>query len=253
VVPRIVALAVLGLIRARRGDPDPVSPLEEAWILARDTDELQRIEPIAAARAEALWLAGRHDDVAEATSLALDLARNHGAHWVEGEMLSLRQRAGAAIDAPYEVPSPFADELVGDWSTAASAWLDLESPYEAALALTEMDDDTTRRGLGELLDLGATQAAAIVARRLRDRGIRRLPRGPRPATRTNPALLTPREIDVLLLVAEGLPTRDIASELVLSQRTVEHHVAAILRKLGVQNRREAARQAVRLGLVSHER
>lgn len=254
VVPRIVALAVVGLVRARRGDPDPFTPLETAWALARDTGELQRIEPIAAARAEALWLAGRDDEVAEATSLALDLARQHGAHWVLGEMLSLRQRAGAAVDAPDEVPAPFADALAGKWTAAASAWRDLDSPYEAALALTEADDDdATRQGLEELLDLGAAPAAAIVARRLRERGARGLPRGPRAATKANPASLTPREVDVLLLVADGLPTRDIATELVLSQRTVEHHVAAILRKLGVPNRRAAARQAVQLGLVPQDR
>jgi hypothetical protein len=57
-MPRITALAVLGLVRARRGDPDVWSPLDEAWRLAESTGELQRIEPAAAARVEAAWLEG---------------------------------------------------------------------------------------------------------------------------------------------------------------------------------------------------
>jgi DNA-binding CsgD family transcriptional regulator len=252
-LPRIVALAVVGLARARRDDPDAFEPLEEAWTLARDTGELQRIEPIAAARAEALWLAGRANEVEAATAPALALALAHGSGWVAGEMLALRQRAGIAVAAPADLAAPFACELAGDWAQAAAAWRALDSPYEAALALTEADDDeSVRRGYTELLELGARAAAAIVARRLRDRGAPQLPRGPRPATRRNPAGLTARELDVLALVARGLPTRDIASALVVSPRTVDHHVAAILRKLGVQNRRAAAREAIRLGLAAQD-
>jgi DNA-binding CsgD family transcriptional regulator len=249
-VPRIVALAVLGLVRARRGDPDVWTPLDEAWALARDTGELQRIEPTAAARAEAWWLAGRPDRVMEATSLALDLASSHRASWVVGEMLSLRRRAGIRVDTAADVPEPFAGELAGELERAAVEWRRLDSPYEAALASTEADDEEVmRQGLDELLQLGARPAAAIVAQRLRQRGARHLPRGPRTATRVNPAHLTARELDVLALLAAGLQNKEIAVELVLSHRTVDHHVAAILRKLGVHSRREAAREAARLGLV----
>jgi ATP/maltotriose-dependent transcriptional regulator MalT len=253
-VPRIVALAVLGLVRARRGDPDAWTSLDEAWALACDTGELQRIEPTAAARAEAWWLAGRRDEVVQATSLALELASSHRASWVLGEMLSLRRRAGVPVDTAADVPEPFAGELAGEWQRAATEWRRLDSPYEAALALTEADDEEAmHQGLAELLQLGARPAAAIVARQLRQRGARHLPRGPRTATRVNPAHLTARELDVLALLATGLQNKEIAVELVLSHRTVDHHVAAILQKLGVRTRREAAREAVRLGLVSRIR
>ncbi len=253
-VPRIVALAVLGLVRARRGDPDAFTPLDEAWTLARDTGELQRIEPIAAARGEALWLAGRVDEIAGATSVALDLALTHGADWVGGEMLSLRRRAGLPAETPHDVPAPFASELALEWAEAASAWRELDSPYEAALALTELaDDDSARRGLNELRQLGAQTAAAIVSRRLRDRGTLDLPRGPRPTTRANAAGLTARELEVAALLVDGSTNGEIAERLVVSAKTVDHHVAAILRKLGVPNRRQAAREAVRLGLVGWDR
>jgi DNA-binding NarL/FixJ family response regulator len=101
-----------------------------------------------------------------------------------------------------------------------------------------------------LQELGAAPAAAVVARRLRERGVRGLPRGPRPSTRSNPSNLTSRELEVLQLLAEGLPNAGIADRLVLSPRTVDHHVSAILRKLDVGTRGQASVEAVRLGLVA---
>lgn len=65
----------------------------------------------------------------------------------------------------------------------------------------------------------------------------------------NAANLNPRQMEVLALLANGLRNREIAERLVLSERTVEHHVAAILRWLGVRTRTEAAADAVRRGLV----
>jgi DNA-binding NarL/FixJ family response regulator len=87
-----------------------------------------------------------------------------------------------------------------------------------------------------------------VAGRLRELGERGLPRGPRPKTRANPAGLTARELEVLQLLTEGLRNAQIAGRLVLSEKTVDHHVSAILRKLNVRSRGEAAATATRLGL-----
>ncbi|MGZ4312712.1 MAG: response regulator transcription factor, partial [Solirubrobacteraceae bacterium] len=92
----------------------------------------------------------------------------------------------------------------------------------------------------------ARPAAAIVARALRERGARGVPRGPRPRTRANPAGLTGRELEVLDLLAEGLRNAEIAQRLVVSDKTAEHHVSAVLRKLGVRSRAEAAAAAARL-------
>ena len=62
--------------------------------------------------------------------------------------------------------------------------------------------------------------------------------------------LTPREIQVLELLAEGLANKAIAERLGISDQTVKFHVAAVLGKLGVANRTEAVRVAVRRGLVA---
>jgi len=251
---RPLSLVVLGLVRARRGDPDRWPPLDEALALVQPTGELQRLAPVAAARAEALWLEGRRDEVAAATQAAFELALRRRAAWEIGELACWRLRAGLREPIPAGAAEPYALQFAGEWARAARRWTAIGSPYDAALALGDArDDGALRRALDALHQLGARPAAAIVARRLRERGVRRLPRGPRAATRENPANLTPRELEVLALVAQGLRNADVAERLVVAEKTVDHHVSAILRKLGVSTRREASAEAARLGLTREDR
>jgi DNA-binding CsgD family transcriptional regulator len=242
---------VLGTVRARRGDGDPWAPLDEALPYAQMSGHVSWIAPIAAARAEAAWLEGRHDVVRDETQSALDLARDRRASWEIGELVLWRRRAGVDEEVHTKTAEPYALQLAGKWSRAAQLWSELGCPYEAALARTDADDpDVLRAALAELHSLDARPAAAIVARSLRARGIRDLPRGPRPSTRRNIASLTSRELEVLRLVAEGLTNAEIAERLFLSPKTVDHHVSAILRKLDVHSRGHAVTTAMRLGLSS---
>lgn len=121
-VPRITALAVLGLVRARRGDPDQWPPLDEAWTLAKPTAELQRIEPAAVARAEAAWLDGRPEAVGDATDAALELAVRRRAWWVVGELAYWRWVAGIREEIPPEAAEPYALQIAGRWARAAELW-----------------------------------------------------------------------------------------------------------------------------------
>jgi DNA-binding CsgD family transcriptional regulator/tetratricopeptide (TPR) repeat protein len=250
VIPRIIALAVTGRVRARRGDPDVWPPLHEARELSQRTGELQGVEPVASASAEAAWLERRPELVREATDSALELAMRRRASWVIGELTCWRWRAGIRSDSPADLPEAYALELAGSWTQAAETWKRIGSPYERALALACSDDEADLRlALSELQQLGAKPAAAFVQRRLRERGARNVPRGPRPSTQENQAGLTARELDVVELIAQGLRNKQIGARLVVSERTVDHHVSAILRKLGVRTRGEASAEALRLGLI----
>jgi DNA-binding CsgD family transcriptional regulator/tetratricopeptide (TPR) repeat protein len=244
VSPRIEALVVLGLVRARRGDPGRWAPLEEAWALAEPTRELPRLRTAALARAEAAWLDGDREAVAEATEGVLRLAPDHNWGWLAGELAVWRRRVGLGGEVPAEVGEPYVLQLAGDWAGAAERWRRLGCPYEAALALADAEEEAPlRQALDELQRLGARPAADVVARRLRELGVRRLPRRPRRATAANPAGLTARQLEVLGLLADDLRNAEIAARLHIAEKTVDHHVSAILAKLGVRSRREAARVA----------
>jgi DNA-binding CsgD family transcriptional regulator len=249
---KITALVVVGHLRSRRGDPGVWEPLDEALELAELTGEVQRLAPVAAARAEAHWLAGEEESIVAETEQALDLALRfrHGC-WA-GEMYVWRRRAG--VEEPFsddDVDGPFLPELRGDHEAAAEAWGALGCPYEAALARAGAEDEESlRRALRQLQELGARPAADRVARVLRERGVRDVRQGPRRSTKSNPAGLTARQLEVLALVAEGLRNSEIASQLFLSEKTVDHHVSAILRKLGARTRGEAASKAAALGITA---
>ncbi len=248
---RITALAVLGRLRARRGDPGALEPLDEALELALGTGELQRVGPVAAARAEVRWLAGEDEEVAGETDAALALALERDDAWAVGELCVWRHRSGISDDVPREaIAQPYRLELEDAAYVAAALWREKGCAYDAALALAHCPAPRAeRRALAELQAMGARPAARRVERALRERGIRDLRRGPRATTRENPAGLTAREVDVVALLAEGLRNAEIAARLFVTEKTVAHHVSAILRKLDVKTRGQAGAEAARLGIV----
>ena len=243
--PRILALTAVGLVRARRGDPDPWSLLDEAYALGTISGELGRMVRPAAARAEAAWLEGREAEIGALTEEAFELARARRVGWAVGALGVWRHRAGLPVDVVDDIEEQHALELRGDHAVAAARWSELGCPYEAALALADAGDEEGQRvAFDELQRLGAAAAAA----RVRRSGVKGLPRGPRRTTRENPSNLTTRELEVLALLTDGLRNSEIAERLVLSERTVHHHVSAILRKLGAGSRTEAVARAGILGI-----
>ena len=132
---------------------------------------------------------------------------------------------------------PYALQAAGRWREAAALWEAAGCPYEHAAALAESPDpQQLLTALGMLDELGAKPLATVVRRRLRALGVTRIPRGPLGETRVNPAGLTARQIDVLRLLGKGYTNAQIASQLVVSVRTVDSHVAAVLGKLGAASR-----------------
>ena len=189
-------------------------------------------------------------DVDALTAGALAFAAAGESPWTYAELALWRHRAGLAVPRGLGVPEPIALELDGRHADAAAAWDRLGCPYEAAVALSLADDDAALTGAhARLREMGAAPAAKLAARRLRERGVRGIARGPRPATRTNPAGLTARELSVVGLLAEGLSNAEIAARLFVSPRTVDYHVSAVLRKLDARTRGEAVAAARRAGAL----
>ena len=244
-----LALTVLGRLRARRGEPGQWEPLDRALELAERSGQIPRLGPVAIARAEAAWIEGRDEAALEETQRAWDLAVGDRVGWMSGELALWRHRAGSDEPPPTDIAEPCALTVAGDWRGACELWSELGCRYQWALTAADGDDEHRRKALESLYEMGAHATAKAVTRRMRERGVRNLPRGPRPRTSSNPAQLTAREMEVLGLLAEGLRNAEIAERLVVSVRTVDHHVSAILRKLDVGSRAQAAAAAADLGLT----
>jgi len=246
----IPAASAAARIEARRG-LDASAHLALASDLAPGTGELQRIAPAAFAEAENSWLAGRTADLTAITEAVRKLVATRHDPWVLGELMWWRCLTDPTpTDLPDNAPAePFALMVAGAWERAAAAWAGLGCPLWQAYALGLADDVTSaQRAVGILEGLGATAAIEAVLRTRRERGLA-LPRRPRAATRERVGQLTPREADILQLLGQGLSTAELADHLVLSPRTVEHHVSAVLHKLGEPTRARAVATARHLGLL----
>lgn len=245
-IAAMVASAVEARLEVRRGAVGATSALEVAWELAARSGDLQRTWPVVAASLEHAWLASTEVDRDRAWA-CLERAVDLGHPWAIGELghglWRLDGERAAAAMVLRGGATPYRLEVEGDHLAAARAWEEIGAPYDAALARARSKDPVEVSEVIRTLDrLGARPAADLAAGHLRSLGGRRPPR-PRSAARRDPHGLTPREVEVLDLIAEGLTDAEVAARLHLSSRTVGHHVSAVLAKLRVTSRREAARIA----------
>jgi DNA-binding CsgD family transcriptional regulator/tetratricopeptide (TPR) repeat protein len=245
---RASALQVLSVIRARRGELDAWEDLDEAAATADASGEPQWIIPVRLARAEASWLRGEPRRAAAEAGLAYDVAAGSDL-WDRGEIGAWLWRIGSPRPPRGELAEPYRLVVAGEWEEASRLWTDLDCPYEAALALHDATEETAlRQALKIFTRLGALAAAQLTRHKMRALGIRSIPAGPRAATRADPAGLTRREHEVLELICGGHTNAEIAARLFLSVKTVDHHVSAVLAKLGTPTR-EAAARAFQLSLA----
>lgn len=248
-VTRIPAMAVLARIRLRRGDPGATELIDEASELASQTGELQRLAPIAVARAEAAWLRGEtclNDPWVRHT---YEMAEALGDRRELGELGFWLWKLGAGQGKYRDSDDPYAMQWEGAWQAAADAWRILACPYMRAMALWDGEEACKLDALAIFEAMGACATVKLCRAQLRQAGIRGVTRGPRATTVANPAGLTTRERHVMSLLAKGLSNAEIAQHIVRSEKTVEHHISAILRKLDVCSRGEAVAAAGRLGLT----
>jgi DNA-binding CsgD family transcriptional regulator len=253
---RFPALIALSRVRLRRGDPDDGTPLETASRFSVTLAELQRTIYVATTQAEQLWLAA--EPVPEDSPVLLLLrevqqtAEERQVGWVIEAASLWRYLLGERGLATQNLAAPFRNVLEGNWQAAAAGWRALRHPYEEAIALSLGDEAAQRQALDIWDRLGAVPAALRLRRAMRATGAS-VPRGPIAETRANVAGLTRRQAHVLELVGEGLTNAEIAARLCISGKTAEHHVSAIMARLGAGSRREAVSEAKKRGLLDAKR
>lgn len=239
-VVQLLAQTVLAELAVRRGDSDARERLADLAANADRAAEPQRIVPAVELTSELALLDGEPIPTGPFEELG-ELFRGPAGPGSRYAWRLAAWTAVAGVELPVEgpAPAPHAAMARRDWRAAAEAFGALGWSYDRALLLSLLDE---HEPLAEALEtarrLGARPLERRATRRMRELGLR-VPKGPRRSTRANPAGLTARQLEVLGLVAEGLTNAEIAERLVVSPRTAEHHVAAVLTKLGAGTRRGA--------------
>jgi DNA-binding CsgD family transcriptional regulator len=250
---RFNARIALARARIRMGIPED-GVLDEARSLPTSQRDIMRSAPLAVVDAEALWLGLPRPGARERLRTAFDACvRTAGQTWNLAATVLWLRILGEIEAPPAEIASrlrpPYQRHVAGTWREAANAWAELGCPYEQAIALSANGETAQREALALFDKVGATPAAARLRRQMRASGARSVPRGPIGKTRANPAGLTGRQAQVFALLVKGLSNPQIAHRLSISPKTAEHHVSAIMERMGVTTRAEAAAAARARGLL----
>jgi DNA-binding CsgD family transcriptional regulator len=246
----LTATIARATLHIRMGRPEADATLDRLGTLVEAIPWSTSRASLGLVTAERSWLSDQHDERATAMLRdALDAGVRSGPSVSRSTIALWLWEHGELARLPERVVEPVRLLVEGRPTEAAALWGIMGYPYYQALALMHGNDDERLGALRILEDLGAAATAGKLRRALRADGVR-IPRGEAPATRRHPAGLTARQAEVLELLTEGLSNREIADRLFISERTTEHHVTAILTKLGVTTRYEAVDAARDLGLLT---
>ncbi len=242
-----MALTGLGTLSLQQGDAREAAEVAER-ILRRPGGPLDRVPPL-----ELLARARHRLGEVEAAAAALDrleaLVAGRPTPYLSGRV---RLVAGELALAGGEAES--ARRLLED---AVDFFAESSAPYEGALARLTLAAALARLGRAEAAEREAAAAAARFAELGASADVERAERiGKRTATApgaeaegAEPGELTPRELEVLRLVAQGMSDAEIAAQLVVSPHTVHRHVANVRTKLRLPSRAAAVAYAAREGLI----
>ncbi len=243
-VNRLNPLGGVGRVLARQGDPEGVEMIAEALGYAEQLESPDWLLDVRISQIELAWLAGDADLMRNRVTTAVEEGSEVEPH-LRAELAVWARRAGISAAGLAPFPEPYDRWTSGDERGAAARLSEAGLPYDAALALLDSGDPDSMRDAVRRLDvLGATATSARARAIMRSQGIAAIPRGSRTSTKDDPLGLTARERDVLTLICQGASNAQIAERLVISVKTVDHHVSSVLTKLGVNTRAAAAEVAL---------
>ncbi len=250
---RFTAQLALARARTRLGRPEE-GVLDEARALPTAQRDIMRMAPLAVVDAEALWLGLPRPGALERLRVAFNAASaTQSERWALADtalwLTILGEQANISTQNRSRLSPAHRNHIEGRWHEAAKQWRQLGCPYEEAIALSAGDEAAQLEAVAVFDRLGAVPAARNLRRAMRARGVRFIPAGPRLARRSDPAGLTPRQNQVLPLLAEGLSNAQIAARLSMSTKTVEHHVGAVLAAFDAPTRMRAVQIARARGLL----
>jgi DNA-binding CsgD family transcriptional regulator/tetratricopeptide (TPR) repeat protein len=245
-VMRVPALTSLAIAESRLGLPEAEHRLDQALALALDLKEPQNIIPVRFGLLGHYVLQGDLGKARDQLSSLLAGDPSIYSPWDSAQLRVWGQRLGVKVPQGFgTVPLPAQEwELQGDWLEAARLLDNIGTPMEvvfvALFAPSDVAGDLLVRAIDICGDIGSRPGNSAIRGRADDLGLaHQLPRpkrGPYKAVRNHPLGLSGKEVEVLTLMIEGANNAEIAAKVNRSRRTIEHHVSAILAKLGANNR-----------------
>jgi DNA-binding CsgD family transcriptional regulator len=246
---KMYALDVITKIKMRRGDQDVLPFLLEAKNKTFEIMGLQNTIHSMMTLLEYEWITGKTFIETEALDRTIDTVKRLDIFFDYNEFAFWLRKARKQHLPPREIYEGYQVHNKATALKAGMLWEQLGCPYEQALALFEGTEDDKRKAITIVHMLGANAVYEKMKFEMRASGIKSVPRGIRKTTRCNPAFLTGRELDVLQLLKGGLQNKEVAAQLFISAKTVDHHISSILFKLDVNSRTKAVNEALRKEII----
>ncbi len=250
---KLPSLLVLSRVRLRLGKEDAHELLKRALEHAISVAEPQYIIPAHLGLVEYAWQTDNSELAKSHLKSLQEVSLIPHWTWRGADHAIWMHRYGIPVNLPKDktLPLPFKLEMEQDYLAASQAWIDKGSPFRAAVTLMQCPKDQAGNHFATAMDLLLACRANGTLQKLKslaqdyglDKQINLGRRGPRRQSRQHPAGFTAKEQQIFPLVVEGMSNKEISENLSRSQRTVENHVASILRKLNVKNRMEAMLRA----------
>ncbi|WP_375323514.1 AAA family ATPase [Flagellimonas sp. GZD32] len=246
---RIGALTILGRLLNRKESAAGLEYLLESMDLALNAGEIQRIHPLTIAILEYEWMTGDSEYTDELLEELFGLLKKIPSKIHFDELVRWLKRTNRPYDHLLKWFPVYTVDMINT-RREAERFKNLGCQFEYALGIYALSKEDSYEAVRIMDGLNLSEVCNFLKNDLRFKGIKSVPRGYRDSTKSNPAFLTKRQLDVLGFLKHGCTNQEIADKLFISPKTVDHHVSAILSKLEVNTRQKAVNEAEKMGIIN---